>query len=158
MKVAQRTIEDVQAELRKEYADFMDGLVADLFMHEQTGNQVYVLGEVNSPGTVQIDRPINVMQALAEVGGYTREGNISSTIVFRREDEQLVAHRFNLENMNQYGLQAAQFYLRPDDVLLVPRSKISSAAQLMREVADITFFNGWGFADIETGLSAGGEE
>ena len=158
MKVAQRTIEDVQTELRREYADFMEGLEADLFMHEQTGNQVYVLGEVNSPGTVQIDRPINVMQALAEVGGYTREGNISSTIVFRRQDEQLVAHRFNLENMNQYGLQAAQFYLRPDDVLLVPRSKISSAAQLMREIGDITFFNGWGFSGIETGLSADGGE
>ena len=154
VKVAQRTIEDVQLELRKKYADFMEGLVADLFMHEQTGNQVYVLGEVNNPGTVQISRPINVMQALSEVGGYTREGRISSTIVFRRDGDQLVAHRFNLEQMNRFGLQAAQFYLRPDDVLLVPRSKVSSAAQLMREVADITFFNGWGFAGIETGLSA----
>jgi polysaccharide export outer membrane protein len=46
--------------------------------------------------------------------------------------------------MDEYGLQASQFYLQPDDVLLVPRSKISSAAQLMREIADITFFNGWG--------------
>jgi polysaccharide export outer membrane protein len=158
IKVAQRTIEDVQGELREDYANFMEGLEADLFMHEQTGNQVYVLGEVNQPGTVLISRPINVMQALAEVGGYTREARISSTIVFRRQDEQLVAHRFDLENMGQYGLQAAQFYLRPDDVLLVPRSRISSAAQLMREVADITFFNGWGFANVETGLSADGDE
>jgi polysaccharide export outer membrane protein len=157
MKVAQRTIEDVQTQLREEYADFMEGLKADLFMHEQTGNQVYVLGEVNRPGTVQIDRPINVMQALAEVGGYTNQGEVDSTIVFRREDDQLVAHRFNLEDMNRYGLQAAQFYLRPDDVLLVPRSKISSAAQLMREVADITFFNGWGFNGIETGIGADGD-
>ncbi|WP_051431779.1 polysaccharide biosynthesis/export family protein [Rhodovibrio salinarum] len=157
VKVAQRTVDSVEQELRGKYANFMEGLVADLFMHEQNGSQVYVLGEVNEPGTVQIDRPINVMQALAEVGGYTREARVSSTIVFRRQDDQLVAHRFDLENMSKYGLQAAQFYLRPDDVLLVPRSKISSTAQLMREIADITFFNGWGFAGIETGLSSGGD-
>lgn len=147
-KAAQKTIAELEEEITRDYQKIVDGLEADLFLHEQAGNNIYVLGEVLNPGIVQVDRPINVMQALAEVGGYTQEAVVSSTIVFRREEQRLLAHRFDLQNMDDYGLQAAQFFLRPDDILLVPRSRISSAAQLMREIGDITFFNGWGLEAV----------
>ena len=145
MRVAQRSIEDVQKELRVKYEKFMDGLEADLFMHDQTGNNIYVVGEVETPGKLQINRPINVVQAVARAGGYTHEAAIASTIVFRRRDERMFAHRFDLEDTEQFGARAMRFYLKPGDVLLMPRSRISSAAQLMREISDITFFRGWGF-------------
>lgn len=145
LKVAQRTIEDVQVDLRERYGEFMDGLEADLFMHEQTGTNIFVIGEVNNPGAIQVTRPINVVAALARAGGYTNEGAIKSTIVFRRQGDRMVAHRFNLMDMGRDGAQALNFFLRPDDILLVPRSRISSNAQLMREIMDITMFRGWSF-------------
>lgn len=145
LKVAQKTVEDVQSELRNRYNIFMDGLKADLFMHEQTGTNIFVIGEVRNPGAIQVTRPINVIAALSRAGGYTNEGAIKSTIVFRRQGNRMVAHRFNLMNMGRDGVQAMNFFLRPDDILLVPRSRISSNAQLMREIMDITMFRGWSF-------------
>ena len=60
--------------------------------------------------------------------------------------------------MDKYGVQAMQFYLRSGDILLVPRSRISSAAQLMREISDITFFRGWGIGfDVDIGGGGGSD-
>jgi len=142
--VVGRTIRDVHKELVKAYNEYLPGLQVDLFMHEQSGTQVYVLGEVGKPGPIKVVRPLNVLEAIARVGGYTHEARTESVLVFRRKEDRLVAHRFNIKDMARYGAQAMNFYLQPDDVLLVPRHEISSAAQLMSEIANITFFRGLG--------------
>jgi polysaccharide export outer membrane protein len=80
---------------------------------------------------------------VARAGGYTQQGETSSVIVFRRDDKRLKAHRFDIKDMDTFGAQAINFYLQPEDILLVPRSRISSLAQLMREISDITFFQGF---------------
>lgn len=143
-KVVGRTVEDVHDELGEAYQEYMAGLNLDLFMHEQTGTNVYVVGEVNNPGAYQVKRPINLVQAVARAGGYTQESELTTVIVFRRDGDRLKAHRFDLENMDVYAAQAINFYLQPEDIMLVPRSRVSSLAQLMREISDITFFQGLG--------------
>jgi len=35
------------------------------------------------------------------------------------------------------------FYLHPDDTVYIPRRRLNSAAEIMREVGDIFLFNGW---------------
>ena len=146
-EVVGRTVENIHDELSQDYDEYMPGLNLDLFMHEQTGTNVYVVGEVESPGQFQVKRPINLVQAVARAGGYTRQSDLSSVIVFRRtSDRRLDAHRFNLKDMDTYAAQAINFYLQPEDILLVPRDRISSLAQLMREISDITFFRGLGIS------------
>jgi len=142
--VAHKTIQEVFEQLNSDYKEYMPGLKLDLFMHDQTGTNVYVLGEVAKPGSYKLSRPISVLQAISRAGGYTRQGETSTVIVFRRDGDRLNAHRFDLKDMSKYGAQAANFYLQPEDILLVPRNKISSVAQLMREIADIAFFRGVG--------------
>lgn len=141
--VARRTIQDVYEEIAEDYQNYIPGLKSSLYMREQTGTNVYVLGEVNTPGAYEIARPINVLQAVARAGGYTREGQTEQVVVFRRDGDRLHAHRFDIKDMSTFGAQAANFYLRPEDILLVPRNKVSSAAQLMREFADIMLFRGF---------------
>jgi len=144
--VARRSIKEVYEELNQDYVEYMPGLKVGLFMHEQTGTNIYLLGELNKPGTYQLNRPISVAQAVAQAGGYTREAETRTVVVFRRAGDRLKAHRFNMRDMSKFGAQALNFYLQPEDVLLIPRNNISSAAQLMREVGDITFFRGLGLS------------
>ena len=141
--VARRTIKDVFDEIDADYIAYMPGLKLDLFMHEQSGTNIYVLGELRNPGAYEVNRPISVAQAVARAGGYTREAETTTVIVFRRDGQKVKAHRFDIRDMSTYGAQALNFYLQPEDVLLVPRNNISSAAQLMREISDITFFRGF---------------
>jgi len=144
--VARRSIEEVFKELDADYLEYMPGLKVGLFMHEQNGTNIYLLGELKSPGTYEVNRPISVAQAVARAGGYTREAETTNVVVFRRDGQRLKAHRFDMRDMSTYGAQAMSFYLQPEDVLLIPRNKVSSAAQLMREIADITFFRGFGLS------------
>lgn len=144
--VARRTIQDVYEEISTAYQDYIPGLKSSLYMREQTGTNVYVLGEVTNPGAYEVKRPINVFQAVARAGGYTREGQTESVVVFRRNGDTLDAHRFDIKDVSTYGAQAANFYLRPEDILLIPRNRVSSAAQLMREISDIIFFRGLGLS------------
>lgn len=141
--VARRTIQDVYEEIAEDYQAYIPGLKSSLYMREQTGTNVYVLGEVNEPGAYEIARPINVLQAVARAGGYTREGQTEHVVIFRRDGDRLNAHRFDIKDMSTFGAQATNFYLRPEDILLIPRNKVASAAQLMREIADIMFFRGF---------------
>ena len=142
--VAKRTIEEVSEDIIAAYENYMPGLKANLFLHEQTGTNIYVMGEVKNPDAYEINRPINLLQAVAMAGGYTREGQTENLIVFRREGDRLIANRFDIKDMARYGAHATSFYLQPEDIVLVPRSKISSVAQLMAEIADIAFFQGFG--------------
>ncbi|WP_419811959.1 polysaccharide biosynthesis/export family protein [Bacterioplanoides sp.] len=144
--VAKRTIADVSGDLIAAYEQYMPGLKSNLFLHEQAGTNIYVMGEVQEPGAIEMNRPVNVVQAVAMAGGYTREGQTEYVVVFRRDKDRLHAHRFNLKEMEKYGAHAISFYLRPEDIVLVPRSKVSSLAQLMSEIADITFFRGLGIS------------
>lgn len=144
--VAKRTIADVSGDLINAYGKYMPGLKSNLFLHEQAGTNIYVMGEVQEPGAIEMNRPVNVVQAIAMAGGYTRQGQTEYVVVFRRDKDRLHAHRFNLKDMDQYGAHAISFFLRPEDIVLVPRSKVSSLAQLMSEIADITFFRGLGIS------------
>ncbi|MDO3386840.1 polysaccharide biosynthesis/export family protein [Gilvimarinus sp. SDUM040013] len=142
--VARRSVEEVYKELGRDYQEYMPGLQVDLFMHEQTGTNVYLLGEVEDPGSYKVVRPISVVQAVARAGGYTRQAETRNVVVFRREGDRLHAHRFNIKDMETFGAQATNFYLQPEDILLVPRTRISSAAQLMNEISDIFLLRGLG--------------
>lgn len=60
----------------------------------------------------------------------------------------------------QYALaEKTMFYLHPDDIVYIPRRRLNSAAEIMREVADIFLFNGWSFSfrDSIDAINVGGE-
>jgi len=42
------------------------------------------------------------------------------------------------------------FYLYPDDIVYIPRRRLNSAAEIMREVGDIFLFRGWGLSFDDT--------
>ncbi len=141
--VANKTIPQVNEELDAEYDKILTGLFVNLFLEKTTGSVVYMVGEVKSAGAYQIERPIGIVEALALAGGQTSEANLNSVIVFRRDNGQLVATRVDVQRLLNVRETAEFFYLRPEDTVYVPRSPISTLAQLMQSVSQIIFFRGW---------------
>lgn len=142
--VADKTIPKVNEIIQEEYVDFMPGMKVDLFLHKQTGSIVYVLGEVMKPGTYKIMRPINCIEAITIAGGYTFKAELKSVIAFRKHENKIIARSLNLENLLTIKANSKFFYLHPDDILFVPKTRIASLGELMRQIADIALFNGWG--------------
>ena len=82
---------------------------------------VYVSGEVLRAGKIPLDRPMTALEAVMEVGGFTKFANPKQVIVIRKEQGK--NRRFVL-NMNEalYGKESIPFYVRPFDVIYVKQS------------------------------------
>lgn len=141
--VAHKSISQVNKLIQEKYYNFLPGMQADLYLHEQAGSVIYMLGEVNKPGTYEIKKPINLIQAVTLAGSFTSNAKLETVILFRKHEQKLIARRINLENLLELKNSEAFFFLKPEDIVYVPKTQISSLAMLMRQIADIALFNGW---------------
>lgn len=144
--VGKKTIQEVNKMMNKSYDDYLPGLHVDLFLHETKGSVVYIFGEVNAPGTYKIERPLTSFQILSMAEGITDEAELESVLIFRKHERKVMAKALNLKDRLTLQKGAAFFYVRPDDLIYVPRRKLSTLAQTMTELQNIVGFRGWGIS------------
>lgn len=90
----------------------------DVSVVTHSARRVYVYGEVVRPGALELDRPINVMQALALAGGFSPKADRDEVVLLRGLADQLEWALIDAEEPNAKGFLA----LRAEDVLFVRRS------------------------------------
>ena len=125
------------------------------------GNQrAYVDGEVSKPGLIPLTGPTTVLQAISQAGGFVYTGNPTDVMVIRRgpEDQPLVMV-VNIKKVRDGTDLSQDIYLRPFDIVYVPRTGISDAnlwieQYLNRMVPRIGFTYAWpagkGIVGIDT--------
>ena len=82
---------------------------------------VYVSGEVLRPGKIALDRPMTVLEAVMEAGGFTKFANPKQVVVVRKEGGRNQRYVLNLNDAFN-GVESRPFYLRPFDVIYVRQS------------------------------------
>jgi len=142
--VANKTIPEVNESLNEMYDKILPGLHVDLFLEKHAGSLIYVMGKVTTPGAYRILKYISVLEALTLAGGYLPGAKLDSIIVLRRHEKKIVATRVNLLDALDLNSNSKLFYLQPDDIVYVPKTWISSTAEVMNDVADVIMFRGWG--------------
>jgi polysaccharide export outer membrane protein len=86
---------------------------------------IYILGQVNNPGTVAVERGTTFLQALAQSGGFTPFA-ATKRIQLRRYDPQTgqsSASVFNFRNLADGGT-FRDFPLADGDIILVPERRL----------------------------------
>jgi polysaccharide export outer membrane protein len=78
---------------------------------------VYVSGEVRGPGKIALDRPLTVLDAIMESGGFAPTADPRKVSVVRTE--RGIHKRYNLNMNDAMTGKAAAFYVRPFDVIHV---------------------------------------
>lgn len=150
-RVAGRTIAEVGDELNEAYEKTLPGLHCDLFLERHSGAVIYVYGDVNNAGMYKISKPITVFEALAMAGGGQNSANMDGVIVIRRHEGKLHAAKVDaLASLNLKEPSNA-FFLKPDDIVYLPRGGVYQASDVMEAVQQILMFRGWGItlgADI----------
>ena len=141
-----RTINDVRNELNLRYAKIMPGLSVDLFLEQHSGSRIYILGQVGEPGRYQIDRPITVVEALAMAGSPLRSAKLTSVVVIRRRNEKMVGMRVDARSALHLKQNSFFFYLKPNDVIFVPKTAVSKIGDVAEDIQRMLMFNGWGFS------------
>ena len=81
---------------------------------------VFVTGAVMHPGKLMAERPISVLEAVMEAGGFDNaKANMRRVVVLRNEEGQLKHYILNLKRVLD-GKSKQLFYLRPNDIVYVP--------------------------------------
>jgi len=137
-----KTIPDLTDDVRAAYGPLAEELQIDVSLAESAAQYVYVVGEVNRPGAHPVTGPVTSVEALALASGATADAVLSGSVVMRRQENKLRAYPHNVAKAlkGKDGAEVALLY--PGDALFVPRSLISSAADLAADLSQILFFRG----------------
>lgn len=117
-----RTVADVEGLLTEALGKFLkDAPTVTVSPLQLLGNKIYVIGKVNRPGEYPINRPTDVMQALALSGGlntFASEGNIN---VLRRDDNgEQRSTAFNYGDVKDGEALQTNILLQAGDIVVVP--------------------------------------
>jgi len=123
VQAAGKTIEQLQGDLLKLYSKQVRVDVINVKLVESAA-AVYVVGAVRQPGKIPMDRPMTVLEALMEAGGYDpSRARLSRVTVVRLEDGKQRAYRVNLNKVLS-GEEPTPFFLKPFDTVEVPQRPI----------------------------------
>ena len=87
---------------------------------ESAAIPIFVTGMVLRPGKVMADRPITLLEAIMEAGGFDyNRANMKAIRVMRREGDRVRTFVLNLKAAIE-GASDTPFYLRPGDMVYVP--------------------------------------
>ncbi len=96
------------------------------------------MGQVSKPGRYELTGPTTVIQALALAEGAKTGANLRQVVVFRQAvDWRLMATKVDVRGA-LYGVRpipSDNIWLRDNDTIIVPKSPLQSAADVISLVA-----------------------
>ena len=119
IKAAGKTQLELQAELAKVYKPQTKDDVVTVKL-SLPASSVYIAGAVFRPGKVVMERPLTVLEAVIEAGGFDpNRANLAKVTVLRIVNGKQMSYPVNLKLVLQ-GMDQSPFYLRPFDIIHVP--------------------------------------
>jgi polysaccharide export outer membrane protein len=110
------TLDEAQALLESEYsAHFIDPWIV-VQLAESLSRPVYLLGEFNQAGIIQMTRPTSLIQALSAGAGLTEDAYTRGARLIR--DGQIAA--VDIHGLLNRGHMDQNVWLQPDDTIFVP--------------------------------------
>jgi protein involved in polysaccharide export with SLBB domain len=137
VRVAGRTLEEINEELNERYRSELTDPQVSVSILDYAGLAVYVGGEVNEPGLIDYRGGLTAVQAIMNAGGFTTTASLSNVLLIRKDqNNEPVGAIVNVKDI----LHDAQFDLdlplAPTDVIFVPRSKIANVNLFVRQYID----------------------
>jgi polysaccharide export outer membrane protein len=118
-KAAGKTPQELQDDILRVYGSQLQLKEVNVTLM-QSAATVYVSGAVLRPSRVPLDRPLTVMEAIMECGGFdnvrAKPGKVK---IIRQEGGKQVGYDLDLRKALQ-GEETQPFYLKPSDVVHVP--------------------------------------
>lgn len=145
---ADRTINELQAELTRAYASQLRRPEVVIQLKSVTPLKVVVGGEVGAPGEYDMSGDINSLQAIMKAGGFKVSAKTDRVVIIRRGPGGVaMARTVNLQAALKNPAGADFVPLRRFDVVYVPRSNIAEAGLFMQQwFRDISPIQGFSYA------------
>jgi polysaccharide export outer membrane protein len=118
MEATGRTPLELRETITTSFKAFINNPTVTVIVVEALASQIYVMGEVTHPGTMQLYGPTTILQALAMAGGFKEFANTKDVKVLRPTKSGMDTLRFNYKDV--INGDAKPFYLRSGDTVIVP--------------------------------------
>lgn len=115
-----KTVDDVRKELTKKLAKDLPDASVTVAIKQLLGNKIYVIGKVNRPGEFQINRYVDVMQALSMAGGGTPYADLNNIEILRRVNGKQVSIPFDYGEVERGRHLEQNQFLKSGDTIVVP--------------------------------------
>jgi polysaccharide export outer membrane protein len=113
------TPEQLAGAVQKAATKFVRDPGITVIVKEIHSRKVYVVGEVAKPGTVSLGNEMNVLQAIAEAGGFLETANKSDVVIVRTEEGKERRFKFNYNEVVRGRNVAQNIRLLPGDTILI---------------------------------------
>jgi polysaccharide export outer membrane protein len=120
VRAAGRTVTEVQTEITDKLVRYIPEAVVTVSVTGLEGNRVYVIGQVNNPGTFVMNPTLTVLQALALAGGTTAFASLNDIQIIRETTDGQRALSFAYDDIKRGRRLEQNVQLRSGDTVLVP--------------------------------------
>jgi polysaccharide export outer membrane protein len=121
VKIGDMTLEQATIRIQELYdKDYLINPHVNLTLEQFAQRRFTVLGEVRAPGSYDFpqNEGVNLLEAIAKAGGFTRLGQASKVMVQRTENNTLKVFRLNADKMATDG-KNKPFEILPNDIITV---------------------------------------
>lgn len=116
---AGKTVEQLQSEMEKDLVRYIPEPELSLIVQQVNSQVVYVLGKVNRPGHILLNRNIDVLQALSMAGGLNIFADHGDIRIFRKTENQTMVIPFNYDAVTDDYQLGENIVLQRGDVIVV---------------------------------------
>jgi polysaccharide export outer membrane protein len=117
---AGRSVGELQEVIKERLQSFVPNAAVTVTVKAINGNRIYVIGKVNRPGEFLLQRPMDVMQALALAGGPTTFAALDDIRILRRDGEQQSSIPFRYGDVERGRALEQNIVLHGGDTVVVP--------------------------------------
>ncbi len=121
VSAAGKTLDELQAILRKKLEEFIPWPEVLVSLITVEGNVIYVIGEVARPGPIIMTKNLKVMQALSLAGGLTPYASRNDIRILRDNAEgKSISIDFEYGDIEDGDNLDSNIMLKSDDTIIVP--------------------------------------
>ncbi len=111
---------DLKDKIEEKLKEFLSAPNVTVIVDAIQSYRVFVIGKVQTPGAMSIEKPVTVLQALALAGGFQSNADESGITIIRNTGTLSFIFRFNYKDVVQGRRSEQNIFLRADDVVVVP--------------------------------------
>jgi len=129
------TIDQLQDLLKEKLSKYVRVPEVTVSVVESAGSKIIVLGQINYPGVHTFTGTISALDAIAMAGDFNQDARRDSVIVVSDNyTEHPKVRKLNLLQAIREGASKEDIFLKPNDLVYVPRSVIADFNKFLNDV------------------------
>lgn len=143
VEAAWKTPAELDKFLTEQYARELRKPMVTVLVRSFKGQRIFVGGEVNNQGLIELPPGMTAIQAVFQAGGLKETAQPGEALIIRKGSQnEPIPIRVNLASVDADSA-GADFELQPDDIVYVPKSAIAKANKFVKQyISDLFLYRG----------------